>query len=151
MSQLLKHFLSHRIVTNELVKKIEESNYSYKPTETSMSTEKLVTHMYTSFYKFIKTVKVGNGSPFMEKLEHPEFNLSQLGEHYTELSKELLESLTEDELNRDIDMTKIFGINVTGHQMVQTAIEHEIHHKGNLFVYVRELGHTELPLYMRVK
>lgn len=151
MSQIVSHFLSHRSVTNELVKKIEESNFDYKPTETSMSAKELVTHMYTSFYKFIKAAKEGNGSPFMEKFDNSHLSLNQVGETFTEKSIELLESLTEEDLNRDIDMSKIFGFHLTGRQMVQMGIEHEIHHKGNLFVYVREMGHTDLPLYLNVK
>ena len=147
----VNHFLSHRTVTNALVEKIEKSNYEFKPTETSMSAQKLVTHIYTSYYKFIKTVKEGNGSPFLEKFEDNELSLSQIGEDFTEKTKELLASLTPEELDREIDMSKIFGMNVTGHQMVQMAIEHEIHHKGNLFVYVREMGHTDLPLYINFK
>ena len=116
-----------------------------------MSAEKLVTHMYTSYYKFIKTVKEGNGSPFLAKLEESNKSLVQLGEEYTEKTKELLASLTEEELAREIDMSKIFGMNVTGQLLVQMAIEHEIHHKGNLYVYVREMGHTDLPLYINMK
>jgi uncharacterized damage-inducible protein DinB len=148
---LAGHFLSHRTVTNALVEKIKESNYDFKPTETSMSAQKLVTHMYTSYYKFIKTVKEGNGAPFLEKLEDTQQSLTQLGEDYTEKTKELLASLTKEELDREIDMSKTFGMKVTGHQMVQMAIEHEIHHKGNLFVYVREMGNTDLPFYVNLK
>lgn len=148
---LVSHFLSHRSVTNALVSKIEENSYEYKPTETSMSAEKLVTHLYTSYYKFIKTVKEGNSSPFLEKLDRAQLSLIQLGEEYTAKTIELLESLTQEELNQEIDMSKIFGMNVTGQQMVQMAIEHEIHHKGNLFIYVREMGHTDLPLYVNIK
>lgn len=148
---LVSHFLSHRTVTNALVGKIEESNYDFQPTETSMSAQKLVTHMYTSYYKFIKTVKEGNGAPFLEKLDEAQQSLTQLSEDYTEKTKELLASLTKEDLDREIDMSKIFGMNVTGHLMVQMAIEHEIHHKGNLFVYVREMGHTDLPLYINLK
>lgn len=151
LSPIVSHFLSHRSVTNDLVNKIEASNFDYKPTETSMSAKELITHMYTSFYKFIKSAKEGNGSPFLEKFENTHPNLSQLGEEFTEKSKELLASLTEEDLERTIDMSKIFGMNVTGRQLVQMAIEHEIHHKGNLFVYVREMGHTDLPLYLKFK
>lgn len=147
----VSHFLSHRSVTNDLVARINEADYDFKPAETSMTAQKLITHMYTSYYKFIKTVKEGNGAPFLEKLDETDVTLIQLGEEYTTKTKELLASLTDEELDREIDMSKIFGMNVTGHQMVQMAIEHEIHHKGNLFVYVREMGHTDLPLYISFK
>jgi uncharacterized damage-inducible protein DinB len=49
---LKQYFLSHRLVTNELIEKIEKKHYDYKPTPTSMSTKELVVHMLTSFYQF---------------------------------------------------------------------------------------------------
>jgi len=144
---LVNHFLSHRSVTNELVNKIEASNYEFKPTETSMSASELVSHIYTSHYKFIKTVKVGNPSPFTESLEDTNQSLSRLGEDYTEKTKELIASLTDEELQREIEL---FGRHATGQQIVQMALEHEIHHKGNLYVYIRGMGHTDLPLYVNM-
>lgn len=61
----------------------------------------------------------------------------------------ILEQLTEEQLDREIDLTSAFGRKVTGRALLQLAMEHEIHHKGNLFVYVREMGHTELPFYQQ--
>ncbi|WP_026581250.1 DinB family protein [Bacillus sp. J33] len=146
--KLLNYFLSHRKVTNELISKIDENNYDYKPTETSMPAGKLVTHMLTSFYMFTKTVKVGNASVFGEKFDDLPHNLSEAAAAYTEKSIDLISSLTNEELNRSIDMTQIFGIELTGSELLQIAMDHEIHHKGNLFVYVREMGHTDLPMFV---
>ncbi|MBU8878001.1 DinB family protein [Bacillus sp. FJAT-29790] len=145
---MLNHFLSHRSVTNNLVQKIDEANYEYKPTETSMTAQKLVTHMYTSFHKFVKTIKDGNASPFIEKLETTHSNLNHIGEDFTEKSKDLIASLTDQELDQVIDLTKVFGMELTGRQLFQMAMDHEIHHKGNLFVYVRGMGHTDLPMFI---
>ncbi|MBM7703218.1 DinB family protein [Metabacillus iocasae] len=150
-NQIIQHFLSHRSVTNELIQKIEENHYDYKPTPTSMPTQRLVTHMLTSFYKFAAVVKVGNLSPFQEKKEETELNLIKLADTYTAQTVELLESLSEEELEKELDVAAIFGSNITGKQLLSMGIDHEIHHKGNLFVYVREMGHTELPLYVNVK
>lgn len=146
--KLLNYFLSHRKVTNELISKIDGNNYDYKPTETSMPAGKLVTHMLTSFYMFTKTVKVGNASVFGEKFDDLPQNLSEAAASYTEKSIDLISSLTNEELNRSIDMTQIFGIELTGSELLQIAMDHEIHHKGNLFVYVREMGHTDLPMFV---
>ncbi|MBT2689314.1 DinB family protein [Bacillus sp. ISL-47] len=146
--KLLNYFLSHRSVTNELVGKIEAANYDYKPTETSMPAGKLVTHMLTSFYMFARTVKEGNGAVFGEKLDDVPQNLSEAAETLTEKTKDLISSLTNEELERSIDMKQIFGMELTGSQLLQIAMDHEIHHKGNLFVYVREMGHTDLPMFV---
>ncbi|CAM3651657.1 DinB family protein [Aeromicrobium ponti] len=146
--KLLNYFLSHRSVTNELINKIEEKNYDYKPTETSMPAGKLATHMLTSFYTFARTVKDGNAAVFGEKFESVPQNLSEAAAAYTEKTKDLIYSLTNEELERSIDMKQIFGMELTGSQLLQIAMDHEIHHKGNLFVYVREMGHTDLPMFV---
>ncbi|KON87637.1 hypothetical protein AF332_12895 [Sporosarcina globispora] len=144
----LSYFLSHRKVTNELIKKIDEKNYEFKPTETSMPAGKLVTHMLTSFYMFAKTAKEGSPAVFGEKFDEIAPDLSEAAENYTEKTIEVISSLTSEELERKIDLTRVFGMELTGSQLLQLAMDHEIHHKGNLFVYVREIGHTDLPMFV---
>ncbi|TYR81637.1 hypothetical protein FZC66_07330 [Priestia megaterium] len=146
--RLLQHFLAHRHVTHALIEKIQESDYDYKPTPTSMSVYKLVTHMLTSFYRFALTVKTGDISPFEQQLDVENKNLIELSTHYTEKIKEIISSITNKELNHVVDATAVFGKKIPAAQLLQMALDHEIHHKGNLFVYVRELGHTELPFYI---
>ncbi|KAF0819820.1 putative protein YjoA [Bacillus sp. ZZV12-4809] len=144
----LTYFLSHRKVTNELIWKIDNNNVDYKPAETSMSAGKLVTHMLTSFYMFAKTIKDGSPAVFGEKFDEIAPNLSEAAENFTEKTIKVISSLTNEELERKIDMSQIFGMELTGSQLLKIAMDHEIHHKGNLFVYVREMGHTELPRFV---
>ncbi|MDZ5473738.1 DinB family protein [Bacillus sp. 31A1R] len=144
----LNYFLSHRNVTLQLVSKIEKENYEYKPTPTSMTTEKLVSHMLTSFYRFALVVKKGDLSAFSNNFETEAENLSDLANQITTKTVETLQSLTEEELNQTIDLTNILGMKLTGSQVLQVAMDHEIHHKGALFIYVRELGHTDLPMFV---
>ncbi|KYD26597.1 MULTISPECIES: DinB family protein [Geobacillus] len=42
-----------------------------------------------------------------------------------------------------------FGIHIPAAQLLPMAMDHEIHHKGQLFVYVRAMGHTDLPLFVK--
>ncbi|MFN2745088.1 MULTISPECIES: DinB family protein [unclassified Bacillus (in: firmicutes)] len=149
--RIVQEFLSHRSVTEELIQKIDDEHMDYKPTETSMSARDLITHMLHSFYRFALTAKEGTPEGFKRKLEDPETSLAELAQAYTEKTKQLLESFTDEELDREIDLTKMFGRKVAAEQLVQLAVGHEIHHKGNLFVYVREMGHTDLPLYVKLR
>ncbi|KYD04704.1 DinB family protein [Bacillus atrophaeus] len=148
-SQIVSHFLSHRNVTVELIEKISNEHYSYKPAETSMSAEELAKHMLVSFYLFANVIKEGSPSPFQNQPKETETDLNVLAKSYTEKTAAILEDLTEEQLNKEIDLTAAFGRKVTGAALLQLAMEHEIHHKGNLFVYVREMGHTELPFYQQ--
>ncbi|PNB37954.1 hypothetical protein C1X64_39840, partial [Pseudomonas sp. GW456-E7] len=79
---------------------------------------------------------------FQNKQEETETDLNVLAKTYTEKTAAILEQLTEEQLDREIDLTATFGRKITGSALLQLAMEHEIHHKGNLFVYVREMGHT---------
>lgn len=141
--------MAHRNVTIELITIIAEEQYEYKPTETSMTARALVTHMLSSFRKLASVVKQGDASPMREKLENNETNLTALAELYTSETRNLLESLTDEELDRVIDLTGIFGMKISGRGLLQVAMDHEIHHKGSLFIYVTEMGHTDLPMYVR--
>jgi uncharacterized damage-inducible protein DinB len=128
---------------------MQHDNPEFKPAETSMTTEKLITHMLTSMYKFTAVVKAGNAQSLMQEAEITETDLLKLAEHYTEKTVQILESLTEEELNQVIDLTDVFGFKVPGSALIKMGIEHEVNHKGNLFVYARMLGHTELPMYVK--
>jgi len=147
--QWVQYFLSHRHVTMELINKIDEAHYDFKPTPTSMTAKQLATHMVFSFYNFANVAKHGDPALFQPKMEDPETNLAKLAETYTEKTKQLLESMSDEEFNRTIDLTAIFGVQMSAKQLLQMAMDHEIHHKGQLFVYVREMGHTDLPLFVQ--
>jgi len=145
----VQYFLSHRHVTLELISKIDEAHYEYKPTPTSMTAKQLATHMLFSFYHFANTAKHGDPSLFQQKIEESETNLAKLAETYTEKTRQLIESMSDDDFDRTLDFTSIFGIHIPAAQLLQMAMDHEIHHKGQLFVYVREMGHTDLPLFVK--
>ncbi len=149
VEQITHHFLAHRNVTNELINKIEAGHYEYKPAPTSMSAFDLSTHILTSFYAFASVVKSGDLSPLGQKADFSGKSLSDLAAEYTKKTVDVLRSLSEDDLNKTIDATAAFGRKLSGRQLLQMAIDHEIHHKGNLYVYVREMGHTDLPLFVQ--
>ena len=146
-NHLKDYFLSHRLVTNELIEKIEKEHYDYKPTSTSMPTKKLVVHMLTSFYQFASAA--AKQAP--ETLHDPnsETDLSELAQLYTEETVKLIDSLSDEQLDDMIDLTAILGMELPAETILNLAIDHEINHKGNLFVYVRGMGHTDLPMFVK--
>ncbi|MEK3808654.1 DinB family protein [Bacillus sp. FSL H8-0547] len=148
-TKLIRHFMSHRAVTLELLSIMRNDDPDFKPSESSMSIAKLAVHMATSMYKFTAVAKAGSSEPLMEKEDVSEPDPLKAVKLYTEKTVQLLESLTDDDLSREIDLTNVFGFKTTGASLVKMGIEHEVNHKGNLFVYARLLGHTELPLYVK--
>lgn len=142
----IQYFLSHRNVTNELIQKIDPENVDYQPTPTSMTAQTLVTHMLSSFYSFASSAKYGEGA----SLDTEETDLDKLANLYTAETQKLLENLTEEDFDKTIDRTNsTMGMKMTVSQFLQMAMDHEINHKGNLFIYVREMGNTDLPLFIQ--
>ncbi len=72
--------------------------------------------MLSAFYRFAKTVKTGNPDVFGEKLKETEKDLKKLAEMYTERTKSLLESVTNEDLDRQVDLSKIFDSKMSGLQ-----------------------------------
>jgi len=147
--QVLSLFKSHRDITNELIGKIQPEQEEYQPTPTSMPAKKLAVHILTTTYKFALVVSSGDPSKFREKLEVPEASLQELAETFTEKTAALLQGMSDEDWNRELDLTETFGAKFKASAFIRMGIDHEIHHKGQLFVYVREMGYTELPFYMK--
>ncbi|SER56734.1 DinB family protein [Salipaludibacillus aurantiacus] len=146
-ASLKNYFLSHRKVTNELIDKIEPQHFDYKPAPTSMSAKELVIHMLTTFHMFAASAAKQAPEPIHQTSE--EDDLRKLADKYTDEAVKLIESLSDDSMNNMIDLTDIIGSTLPAEKVLEIAVVHEIHHKGNLFVYVREMGHTDLPLFIK--
>jgi len=147
-SHIKDRFLSHRLVTNDLIGKINKEHYDYKPTPTSMSAQKLVVHMLTSFYQLASAAAKKTPTPLHNDKE-ADIELTKLARIYTDESVRLIESLSDEDLERVIDLSETMGMKVPAGALFGVAIDHEINHKGNLFVYVREIGHTDLPMFVK--
>ncbi|CAH0290638.1 DinB family protein [Peribacillus simplex] len=151
LTQYMQHFSSHRNVTVELIKHIQKEQYDYKPSEVSMSTHDLIVHILQSYYRFAKLAKTKDQQVMREKIEDTETDLGKLADMYTEKTKEYLESLTEEDLTQVIDATQVFGMHIPVAALLQMAIDHEIHHKGNLYVYLRGMGYTDkVPMFVQL-
>ncbi|WP_088036531.1 DinB family protein [Evansella clarkii] len=142
----VNYFLSHRNVTDELAAKISKEDYDYKPTETSMSAKTLVTHMLTSFYQFASAAAKQEAKKLHD--ENEEVDLQQLTKLYTDETVKVIQSMSDEDFDAMVDMTKMLGAELPAGQLLRIAMDHEINHKGNLFVYVRDLGHTDLPMFV---
>lgn len=141
----LSKFRSHRAVTNDLISLIDENKEDYKPTETSMEVGKLANHIVESTYTFARLA--ANQAPAKLFDENDDTDLKSKASAYTQETEKLLASLSEEDFDQMIDATSILGRELPAEAILQSALEHEIHHKGQLFVYVREMGHTDLPFF----
>ncbi|MFQ3545982.1 DinB family protein [Halobacillus rhizosphaerae] len=143
----INNFLTHREVTNQLIEKIDRDNYDYKPTPTSMEAHKLADHILKSLYTFAQLAHQQNPEPlFSEEDTTP---LTERAKRYTEETIRLVTDLSDEQLSEVLNVKHMLGRDIPAGALLQLGLDHEIHHKGQLFVYVRGMGNTELPFYVK--
>lgn len=146
MNEFVTGWLAHRKVLHALLDTVEDEQLAYKPWDTAMSLSELALHISGAMYMFALTVKNGQFTPppavqsFATAQE-----LKALIEAQTEQITEILLSLTSEQLDKIIDFK---GLKYSGSTYLTTGKEHEIHHKGQLFIYLRLLGAQKLPFYV---
>lgn len=152
VDSLLLRWERHRSVTQEVFQMMKDEHLSFQPWENSMSIQTLALHMAISSHMFVKSIHMKEFLPPDPK-DIPDIQsiegLNQFLFEMTEKTKDIFISLTEEDLEEEIDVTRMLGRNITGKSMLHILLEHEIHHKGQLFVYARILGLDPLPLFMK--
>jgi uncharacterized damage-inducible protein DinB len=150
-SEFLKSWLLHRLVTVELVDMLPEGKLDFKPWGGAMTLSKLVTHLMTSGFQFSQAVKQGAMGDSGEK---PVFSsitdLKKYVHEITEQTKSTLTSLTDEDLEKFVDTSKVFGRDLPGKVLLSSMRDHEIHHKGQLFIYARMTGVQNPPFFVKM-
>lgn len=144
----LQHWKSHRSVLPDLVSTITDEKLSFQPWNGAQAFSDLVWHIVTSNHHLISTAS-GQPTPRPEKPEI--LSVAQLQEivrEYTKGSEEAILSMSDAQFDEIIDMTQSFGFKLPAHALLASALDHEIHHKGQLFIYARMCGATETPFFI---
>ncbi len=148
--QFVAGWLRHREVTVELVDMISDDSLDFKPWEGAMTLGELVTHIVNSATWFSSAIKNGQMTKPPEKPQITSMaQLKQYVHDATAEAKATLLSLTDEQLETVLDTTKIFGAQLPGKMLLAGMRDHEIHHKGQLFVYARMTGVENPPSFVK--
>lgn len=143
-------WLFHRLVGNEIIDMVSDEHLDFRPWEGAMTLKELALHIVFSTHKFAETVQLGTTvSSTVEKEVNTAEELKQLVHEVTEKTKTILEGLTEEKLKAVVDATRVIGTYLPGTSLLHIMRDHEIHHKGQLFVYARMIGLENLPMFMK--
>ncbi|ALC83759.1 MULTISPECIES: DinB family protein [Bacillus] len=144
--QMMKDWLQHRNVLEELLELIDDEHIDFKPWADAMSLGELALHVAGWNDVFVSMVKT-------EKLSVPDIpkcetmaDVRKAVKDFTEKTKATYEMFTDTELEAE---------NSSSHPKLQgpkkrylTAMyDHEIHHKGQLFMYARMVGVKDVPFF----
>jgi len=143
-------WLRHRSVLVELLERVPEGNIGFKPWAGAKGLGDLALHVCTAGQMWVGAVSTGH---FVRpsKLETPE-SMAGLCTRVRELTKQTqdnLLALTDAQIEATVDGAPIFGFALPGSAWLTAMREHEIHHKGQLFVYARMTGAPEVPFFVR--
>ncbi|GLX66501.1 DinB family protein [Paenibacillus glycanilyticus] len=138
---------SHRKVLHDMLEGVTTEQLSYRPWEKGMSLKELVLHITGAMDMFANTVQNGAHTQGTKPASPPETveDLKAVVAASTERTEATLRTLTPEQLAQSIDF---FGNAVPGFALLENAKDHEIHHKGQLFTYLRLVGIEQLPFFV---
>jgi uncharacterized damage-inducible protein DinB len=143
IEQFVNSWLRHRLVLEELLEKIGDEHLEFKPYEKAMSLKELVLHTVYTGAMFAVAVKSGKASRPDPSQMPPVSSMGELRGLVSDLTartKTDLLQLTEEKLGALVDFTALLDIHPPGEALLTMMRDHEIHHKGQLYVYARLTG-----------
>lgn len=145
MQTFTNSWSSHRKALVQLVEQAGDEDLSFKPWDGAMTFAELVVHIVGSTHMFASIVsgkeQPADESPTVGSADE----LRKLVQDLTKSTQEMLEAITEDQLDRTVQFA---SMSMSGKAMLEMAKEHEIHHKGQLFTYARICGIKDLPFFV---
>jgi Uncharacterized protein conserved in bacteria len=145
INEFIAGWKSHRNVLHDMLAEVSTEQLSFRPWEKGMSIAELVLHITGAMDMFAKTVQNGVYTPGSKQTVATAEELRAAAAAATEQAEAVLRSLTPEQLAQSIDF---FGNPVPGFALLQNAKDHEIHHKGQLFTYLRLTGIEKLPFFV---
>ena len=137
------HFDEVHRVAGEAIKRIPSDQLDFRPTEEMMSIRELCFHMYAQEKVLVSGCSEGR----IEEKDFAEIDneiveldsvddLVRYGEEVHRATNEWVRSASDEEYNKAV---KTFFGEVTPFLLISGAMEHMLHHRGQLYTYLRIL------------
>lgn len=144
--QMMNEWLQHRKVLEELLELIDDEHINFKPWEGAMTLGELALHVAGWNEVFVSMVKT-------EEFTSPDIpecktmgDVRKAVKEFTQKTKATYESFTDADLEAENNSShpKLQG---PKKRYLTAMYDHEIHHKGQLFMYARMIGVKEVPFF----
>lgn len=144
---MMNEWLRHRKPLIELVGMMESADANFAPWDGAMPLGKLVLHTAVSSHMFVQAAKEGSFSRPAPLGADTMSEVARLLAQQTEQTKTLYAAIADDQLDRELDAS-FMGIKAPTHVFLASMRDHEVHHKGQLYVYARMVGVDKPPFFM---
>lgn len=144
--QQFERWQRHRTVLTQLLQDIRSEHLDYKPWKDALTLGALAVHIAASSEMFLRSIQNGSFTPpsIPVKFETIE-DVRNIVQASTELSKALFADQSDTQLNQPLSFN---GFTAPGKVWLENMVDHEIHHKGQLFTYVRAVGIEKVPFFI---
>ncbi|MCL6454212.1 MAG: DinB family protein [Alicyclobacillus sp.] len=149
--QFVTSWLSHRAVTQDVLNLVPDDAVDFRPWDNAMTLGQLAQHIAGAALMFASVVDKGEfvgRDRSVDALDSMAAVRTAFAEH-TERTEAILRGLDDAKLDNVIDTSAVFGAQFPGYAVLQMMRDHEIHHKGQLFVYARMVGVEQMPLFVQ--
>ncbi|WP_077329620.1 DinB family protein [Virgibacillus siamensis] len=146
-NEIVEGWLKHRFVVHDLLKLVDDKDVEFKPWDGAYTLGGLAVHIATSMDMFVKTVLNGTFTPPQKEDDFKTIaDVREIVSKYTTITTRDLKSLSKTQLTEEVEFNKE---SAPGSFWLSNAIDHEVHHKGQLFTYVRMTGAEKVPFFMK--
>lgn len=148
--QFLTQWWTHRSVLLKLVDAIPEGDENFTPWDGAMTIGRLAVHIVASSERFALAAATGE----FQRFPAPEWatlaDVQRIVDEWTQKTKTTILSISDADMDRKIDLKPVFEAPVKASTLLHSMRDHELHHKGQMYVYLRMCGVKELPFYVDV-
>ncbi|GAA0843337.1 DinB family protein [Bifidobacterium pullorum subsp. gallinarum] len=143
--QQFERWRKHRTVLNQLLEDVHTEHLDYKPWQDAYTLGALAVHIAASSEMFLLSIKNGTFSPpsISTQFETIE-DIRNIVQASTDATTAAYAELSDAELEKPLDFN---GFAAPGSVWLGSMVDHEIHHKGQLFTYARAAGVAKVPFF----
>lgn len=148
LAAALSSLNAEHAVTKSVIAAIPAEKADYRPDDVGRSAIDLAWHIVMAELRFLKAVAAGEfdfgGSARPESVRTPADVVAWYGEGFAK-DLDRLKQLTGDQLTRIIDFRGILHFPAVAY--LQVGLNHTIHHRGQLSMYLRPMGAKVPSIY----
>ena len=148
ITSFLKYFASIRRRTNRIISEIPADKIDWKPTEQSFSFADIIIHLANTEYElYIQNILKKNSIYCGHKISGIESKkdlISHLDMNHQKTIAEL--TILPDKYLNERCITPA-GSSISVWKLLRVMIEHEIHHRGQIFSYLNMLNVKTTPIF----
>ncbi|EPZ41874.1 DinB family protein [Alicyclobacillus acidoterrestris] len=143
----LQQLMAHRSVLPDVVATMKDKDLTFRPWDGAMTTADLVWHILSVSHGMASAAATGQFERITDKPDLATIeDVQRVIRERTDELRGLIDSITDEQLDATIEL---FGNQVPASAALQLLKDHEIHHKGQLFVYARICGAEQLPMFIK--